>query len=159
MTKRKPDQVIEYRISLQDKQSEQLDSLIAAVQFKQITSGTASVLEGLGIPEIAKDMNDPIQMIETFYSIAMVLEFLGIETGLPTPFDFNDWKAAYLRAHQQRRETGEAGPVTGDWSIGAIVYNLLNPNWNWGAAEGWWASAVEATQATDIVYGDENRVD
>ena len=87
MTKREPDQVIEYRISLQDKQSEQLDSLIAAVQFKQVTSGASSVLEGLGIPEIAKDLNDPLQITQTFYSIAIILEFLGIETGLPTPVD------------------------------------------------------------------------
>jgi len=36
MTKRKPDQVIEYRVSLQDKQSEQLDSIIAAFQINKI---------------------------------------------------------------------------------------------------------------------------
>ena len=36
MTKRKPDQVIEYRVSLQDKQSEQLDSIIAAYQFGRV---------------------------------------------------------------------------------------------------------------------------
>jgi len=102
MTKREPDQVIEYRISLQDKQSEQLDSLIAAVQFKQITSGTGAVLEGLGIPEIAKDLNDPIQITQTFYSIAIILEFLGIETGLPTPVDAMSYLDELQKANEER---------------------------------------------------------
>ena len=133
MTKREPDQVIEYRISLQDKQSEQLDSLIAAVQFKQVTSGLGSVLLGLGIPEITKTLKDPTEMVQIFYSIAMVLEAVGIETGAPTPFDYNDWKAEYERAKAQRAATGEAGPVTGDFSIGAILYNLWNPNWYFDA--------------------------
>jgi len=133
MTKRKPDQVIEYRISLQDKQSEQLDSLIAAVQFKQVTSGIGSVFQGLGVPEITKQLKDPTEMVQIFYSIAMVLEALGIETGWPTPFDYNDWKTEYERAKAQRAAEGEAGPVKGDFSLGAIIYNLMNPNWDWSA--------------------------
>ena len=104
MTKRKPDKVIEYRISLQDKQSDQLDSLIAAVQFKQVTSGAGSLLEGLGIPKIAEDMNDPVQMVQTFYSIAMVLEFLGIETGLPMPGDALSYFEELLRKNEERWE-------------------------------------------------------
>jgi len=44
MTKRKPDQVIEYRISLQDKQSEQLDSVIAAYQINKIGSPLVALL-------------------------------------------------------------------------------------------------------------------
>jgi len=102
MTKRPPDQVIEYRISLQDKQSEQLDSLIAAVQFKQVTSGAGSVLEGLGIPKIAEDLNDPIQITQTFYSIAIILEFLGIETGLPTPVDALPYLQELQKANEER---------------------------------------------------------
>jgi len=104
MTKRPPDQVIEYRLSLQDKQSEQLDSLIAAVQFKQVTSGAGSMLEGLGIPKIAEDMNNPVQMVETFYSIALVLEFLGIETGLPTPVDVLPYLQELQKANEERWE-------------------------------------------------------
>ena len=38
MTKRDPDQVIEYRISLQDKLNEQVDSAILAYQFGRFTS-------------------------------------------------------------------------------------------------------------------------
>jgi len=44
MTKRKPDQVIEYRISLQDKQSEQLDALITAVQVRAFAAPLVEVL-------------------------------------------------------------------------------------------------------------------
>jgi len=44
MTKRKPDQVIEYRISLQDKQSEQLDSMIAAYQVNKIATPLVALL-------------------------------------------------------------------------------------------------------------------
>jgi hypothetical protein len=114
MTKRKPVQVIEYRISLQDKQSEQLDSLIAAIQFKQISSGVGSVLEGLGVPEIAKDLNDPVQITQTFYSIAIILEFLGIETGLPTPAD----AIPYLSELQKYNEEkwAKAGKKTKWWN-------------------------------------------
>ena len=102
MTKRPPAQVIEYRISLQDKQSEQLDSLIAAVQFKQVTSGAGSMLEGLGIPKIAEDLNDPLQITQTFYSIAIILEFLGIETGLPTPVDAVPYLEELQKANEER---------------------------------------------------------
>ena len=129
MTKRKPDTVIEYRISLQDKQSEQLDSLIAAVQFKQVTSGAGSLFEGIGVSEITKHLEDPTVMVQIFYSIAMVLEALGIETGLPTPFDYDNWKSEYERAKAQREAEGVAGPAAGDFSLGGILYNLLNPNW------------------------------
>jgi len=133
MTKRKPVQVIEYRISLQDKQSEQLDSLIAAVQFKQITSGLGSVLQGLGVPEITKTLKDPTEMVQIFYSIAMILEIFGYETGLPTPSDYSQWVLEYEAARAQRAAEGAAGPVKGDFSLGAIIYNVLNPNWDWTA--------------------------
>ena len=131
MTKRKPDTVVEYRISLQDKQSEQLDSLIAAVQFNRVTTGAGSIFSGLGVPEITKQLKDPSEMIGVFYSIAMVLEFMGYETGLPTPADMIGWKAEFQAAKEEREATGEAGPAAGDFSFGAIMYNLLHPNWSW----------------------------
>ena len=131
MTKRKPDTVIEYRISLQDKQSEQLDSLIAAIQFNRVTTGVGSIFQGLGVPEVAKQLKDPTEMIGVFYSIAMVLEFMGYETGLPTPQDMVNWKAEFQAAKVEREATGEAGPAAGDFSFGSIMYNLLHPNWSW----------------------------
>jgi len=75
MTKRKPDQVIEYRVSLQDKQSEQLDSMIAAYQVNKIgtplvallSDGTAmltiaALLEAYGITDVIP--NDIMQQIK-----------------------------------------------------------------------------------------------
>jgi len=55
MTKRKPDQVIEYRISLQDKQSEQLDSIIAAYMVRNIGQGLGGILTPLvaGLSDIS----------------------------------------------------------------------------------------------------------
>jgi len=133
MTKRKPDKVIEYRISLQDKQSDQLDSLIAAVQFKQFTSGAGSLFEGLGVPRITAMMDDPLRIIQVIYSLATIAEALGYDTMWPTAFDLdpNKIKEQMETAKAERERTGEAGPVAGDWSIGAILYNLLNPNWTW----------------------------
>ena len=131
MTKRKPDPVVEYRISLQDKQSEQLDSLIAAIQFNRVTTGVVSIFSGLGVSEITKQLKDPSEMICVFYSIAMVLEFMGYETGLPTPQDMVNWQAEVQAAKEEREATGEAGPAAGDFSFGSIMYNLLHPNWSW----------------------------
>jgi len=91
MTKRKPDQVIEYRVSLQDKQSEQLDSMIAAYQINKIgtplvallSDGSAmliiaGLLEAYGITDIIP--NDIIKQIkdgvyETFEPAMSAIDF------------------------------------------------------------------------------------
>jgi len=91
MTKRKPDQVIEYRVSLQDKQSEQLDSMIAAYQINKIgtplvallSDGSAmliiaGLLEAYGITDIIP--NDIMKQIkdgayETFGPAMEAIEF------------------------------------------------------------------------------------
>jgi len=44
MTKREPDQVIEYRISLQDKLNEQVDSAIAAYQINKVATPLVALL-------------------------------------------------------------------------------------------------------------------
>ncbi len=75
MAKKKVDQVIEYRISLQDKQSEQLDSMIAAFQINKIATPLVALLsdvsamamitgllEAYGIIDIIP--NDIIQQIK-----------------------------------------------------------------------------------------------
>jgi len=92
VSKNKPKETIEYVIRLQDKERQLLESYLAAY-----TLGRAGlVFEGLGVPELTKNMKDPSEMIGIFYSIAMILEFMGIETGLPTPADadgyFHDMK-------------------------------------------------------------------
>jgi hypothetical protein len=72
-------------------------------------------------------------MVQIFYSIAMILEIFGLETGLPTPADYPDWKREYDAARAQRAAEGAAGPVKGDFSLGSIIYNIMNPNWDWSA--------------------------
>jgi len=67
MTKRKPDQVIEYRVSLQDKQSEQLDSMIAAYQINKIATPLVALLSDVSAMAI----------------IAGILETLGIINIIP----------------------------------------------------------------------------
>jgi len=75
MTKREPDQVIEYRISLQDKLNEQVDSALAAYQVNKIgtplvallSDGSAmlliaGLLEAYGIIDIIP--NDIVQQIK-----------------------------------------------------------------------------------------------
>jgi len=44
MTKRDPDQVIEYRISLQDKLNEQVDSALAAYQINKVATPLVALL-------------------------------------------------------------------------------------------------------------------
>lgn len=87
MAKRKPDEVVEFRISLQDKEREMFDSLLTAYTLGNVSK----LLEGLGIPELAKMMDDPTKMIQVLYSVAVILEALGLETGLPTPVDLAAW--------------------------------------------------------------------
>jgi len=117
--RKKPDRVIEHRISLQTKERELLGDLIASVQFKQLSSGAGSLFQGLGLPEITKQFKDPSQMIGVFYSIAMVLEFLGIETGLPTPADFSGWYHEYQQRRAQRPDEPKAG------TLAMIVKDML----------------------------------
>jgi len=75
MTKRKPDSVTEFRISLQAKQSEQLDSMIAAYQINKVATPLvallsdgsamlliAGLLEAYGIIDIIP--NDIVQQIK-----------------------------------------------------------------------------------------------
>jgi len=134
MTKRKPDKVIEYRFSLQDKEREMFDSLIAIIGLQTVPK----ILDGLGVDQIAKMMDDPTRIIQVMYSVALILEALGIDTRWPTPWDYKDWREAYESKkafHEQTRaETGATGPAAGQTGLDlltGIVYNLPNPNWTW----------------------------
>jgi len=112
MTKRDPDQVIEYRISLQDKERQLLESYVTAYMM----GNAGRLMEGIGIPEITKQLKDPSEMIGIFYSIAMLVELMGIETGLPTPVDFLPWFQEYQQKSQSMAEKrAEAGGSTSVW--------------------------------------------
>ena len=80
MTKRDPDNVTEIRISLQDKQSEQLDSVILAYQFGRFTSPLVDILKDntamalilsaiagyLGFAWVSGKYEDTMEMFEDF---------------------------------------------------------------------------------------------
>jgi len=134
MAKKPSDFVYEVRFSLQDKEREMADSLIAILGLQTVPK----MLDGLGVEHIAKMMDDPTKIIQVMYSVALILEAFGIETRWPTPFDYSAWREAYEAKkafHEQTRaETGATGPAAGQTGIDlltGIVYNLLNPNWTW----------------------------
>jgi hypothetical protein len=110
--RRRPDQVIEFKISLQDTERAMLETVTTAYLLGNI----GEALQGLGVPEIVKQFKDPSEMIGIFYSIAMVLEFMGFETGLPTPADFETWYAEYQqRSGQMAAKREEEGGSTTVW--------------------------------------------
>lgn len=112
MSKNKPKETIEYVIRLQDKERQLLESYMTAYMM----GNAGRLMEGIGIPEIAKQMKDPTEMIGIFYSIAMLLEFMGIETGLPTPADFAPWLSDYQQKSATMAEKREqAGGSTSVW--------------------------------------------
>ena len=67
MSKRKPDQVIEFRISLQDREREMFDTLVAALTFNRIATPTVDLL---------KDAS-------ALSAIALILENLGVIDVIP----------------------------------------------------------------------------
>ena len=107
MTKRKPDKVIEYRFSLQDKEREILDQFVNAHSFNSITTPIVTL------------MNDVTVMTVFLTLVASVLGFTFITTNLlnPTAADVVD---AFLSQRQQHIAAGlimasPAGFNLGSW--------------------------------------------
>ena len=67
MSKRTPDQVVEFRISLQDREREMFDTLIAALTFNRIATPTVDLL---------KDAS-------ALSAVALILESLGVIDVIP----------------------------------------------------------------------------
>jgi len=111
MTKRKPDQVIEYRISLQDKQSEQLDSMIAAIMVKNVGEGFGGILTPLvaGLSDV------------TFVVVIIILYEMvtGKDTGILVGLDMtlaglrDSWVAYRNSPAYEAEYTSRASSVTG----------------------------------------------
>jgi len=86
-------QVITYRIELQGKERELAEQALAAY-----TLGRAgNALEGLGVPELVKMMDDPTKIVQVLYSLATVYEaiFGPDSTRWPTVFDAASWWDEY----------------------------------------------------------------
>ena len=111
MTKREPDQVIEYRISLQDKQSEQLDSMIAAIMVKNVGEGFGGILTPLvaGLSDV------------TFVVVIIILYEMvtGKDTGILVGLDMtlaglrDSWVAYRNSPAYEAEYTSRASSVTG----------------------------------------------
>jgi len=117
--KAKPTSTEAIRIELQTREREMLEQYLAAY-----TLGRAGVLaEGLGVPEFVKMMKDPKEVVEFLYSVAIVAEALGIETGLPTPVDAVQWFQEYqARSAQMAIDREECGGSVG--VLGQILDSL-----------------------------------
>jgi len=64
MTKREPDQVIEYRISLQDKLNEQVDGVIAAYQINKIGTPLVALLSDVSAMAFITGMLEAMGIID-----------------------------------------------------------------------------------------------
>jgi len=113
MTKRKPDQVIEYRISLQDKQSEQLDSMIAAIMVKNVGQGLGGILT----PLVAglSDLTFCVVIIILYEMVTGkdtgILQLLGLDITLASLRD--SWVAYRNSPAYEEEYTSRASSVTG----------------------------------------------
>jgi len=109
MPKRKPDKVIEYRFSLQDKERQMLDSYVAAHSFNSITTPIVTL------------MNDVTGMIVFLSLLASLLGFTFLTGMLGTDPKMSDVIDAFL---DQREQAIAAGLLT----VG-LVGTPLGPAW------------------------------
>ena len=108
MVKRKPDQVIEYRISLQDKQAEQLDSIIGAYQLNRVLTPIVTL------------MNDVTGMA-VFLTLIAALGVTGVAFTFVTAMLATDSTAAELldAFTTQREQAIAAGATVGIFGLGS----------------------------------------
>ncbi len=89
---------------------------------------TSYRLQSLKIPEMLNFLDDPLRLIQVLYSVAIILEVLGIESGLPTPVDAATWFA-------ERDVTGQKIIDSGNKSILQTLTEFLTGS---GDFEGTW---------------------
>ena len=83
MPKAAPDEVIIHRIEFQESERKLLESYLLAYSAGKI----GEMGQGLGVPEIAKMLDDPLKIVQVASSLATIIEFFGVETGWPTAAD------------------------------------------------------------------------
>lgn len=112
MPKAAPDQVVIHRIEFQESERRLLENALLAYSVGR----AGDLAQGLGVPEIAKMLDDPLKIIQVAYSLATVMEFFGIETGWPTAADAAGWyserQSKLERMQAERTEAGGSiGPI------------------------------------------------
>ena len=109
--------VIEHRITFGTKEREILADL-----------STSYRIEALKVPELLNFLDDPSKIIEVAYSVAIIAEMFGFETGLPTPVDLLHW-------FQERDATGAKVSESGQPSLWDTIRDFLTSS---GDFEGLW---------------------
>lgn len=80
MSKRKPDNVQEIVIRLQDKERQLLDDYVGS----QMASNYSDLIEAIGLK---KALSDPLDAILWVTAIATIVEMFGYDTPIITPID------------------------------------------------------------------------
>jgi len=119
MSKRKPDQVVEFRISLQDREREMFDTLVAALTFNRIATPTVDLL---------KDAS-------ALSAIALILESMGVIDVVPDDIIRQVGQGAYDTVEEALEVITEAVIAETDWipEIGDVkkLPNPWIPVWTW----------------------------
>jgi len=127
MTKKSPNQVIELRISLQDKQIEQLDSFITSYQINRILTPIVTL------------MND-ISGMAVFLTLASALGFAGVVFAFTVTTPTEDMHVLLTDFFLQRDQAAMAsgvtiaarGPIWGFVDILERVFNVNIPDFGGG---------------------------
>jgi len=124
MTKRDPDQVIEHRISLQDKQSEQLDDILTVYMIGNILPSLVEVMKdkdawvallvllagSLGFVFLVDDDLSIAGLIDSFFSQRDQAIAMGIISITPGPWRlFLSPIASFLGLYPDQDTTGGGG--------------------------------------------------
>ena len=132
MPKAAPDEVIIHRIEFQESERKLLESYLLAYSAGKI----GEMGQGLGVPEIAKMLDDPLKIIQVAYSLATIIEFFGVETGWPTAADATGWYAERQskleRMNAERKAAGGSIGVTGQLldTIRTLLGIDPSPRWD-----------------------------
>jgi len=142
MPKAAPTEVIVHRIEFQESERKLLESYLLAYSAGKV----GELGQGLGIPEIAKMLDDPLKIVQVAYSLATIIEFFGIETGWPTAADAGGWyeerQSKLARMKAEREEAGGSTGVAGQILDTLRVLFGIDPSPRWGE-DGQWHYSTE----------------
>ena len=144
MPKRKPDQVIRHEFALNRADREMVQQMVNFYSIDKV---------GETIQELYKTLKDPIQVLQAYVSLGIILELLGFDAPfIPGGGDWGEFRTEINegkeRARQERELTGEAtlDQTTGPTDfLGRLLYNIWNPNWGIGDpdAPGTWEAFTD----------------
>ncbi len=105
--------VVEHRITFGTREREILADLSTSIR-----------IQSLKVPELLNFLDDPSRIIQVAYSVAIIAEMAGWETGLPTPVDAFTW-------FQERDATGAKVSESGNPSLWETLMDLWKGEGTW----------------------------